>query len=156
MLQELMLAWIYFPTIIFSTIFLATTAPVSTSGGKAGQSGSEAVSAMARGDNPCSLCMRELDTLGGRIWNLSPSKPGSQVLLMLLPLVQALTNLLEPQSSITALCVEVLQCGRHRLESKNYMDSFHEQSSGVQNPATDICTQCMITHQYIRQQSYGG
>lgn len=101
------------------------------SGVKAGQSGSEAVSAMARGDNPCFLCMCELDTLGRRTRNLSPSKPGSQVLLMLLPLVQALTNLLESHSSITARCVEGLQCGRNRLESKNTVGSFREQSSGV-------------------------
>lgn len=140
-----MLACIYFPTIIFSTIFLATTAFVLISGDKAGQSGSKEVSAVARGDNTCFLCMCELDTLGGRTWNLSPSKPDSQVLLMLLHLVQAFMNLLGPQSSTTALCVEVLQCGRHRLESKNGVGSFCEQSSGDQNPAT--CTQCMITHQ---------
>lgn len=128
MLQELMLPWIYFPTIIFSTIFLATTALVLISGVKAGQSGSEAVSAVARRDNPCFLCMCELNALGGRSWNLSPSKPGSQVLLMLLALVQALMNLPEPQSSTTALCVEVLQCGRHRLESKTSVGSFCEPS----------------------------
>ncbi|RLW02898.1 hypothetical protein DV515_00006927 [Chloebia gouldiae] len=58
----------------------------------------------------------------------------------------ALMNLLEPHSSITALCEEVLQGGRHRLESKNSVGSFCEQSSGVQNPAMDTCTQCMITH----------
>lgn len=68
------------------------------------QSRSEAVSAMARGDNPCFLCMCELDTPGWRTWNLSPSKPGSQVLFMLLPLVQALKNLLEPHSP-AQLCV---------------------------------------------------
>lgn len=90
--------------------------------------------------------MCELDKPGARTWNLSPSKQGSQVLLMLLPLVQALMNLLEPHSSITALCEEVLQGGRNRLESKNSMGRFCEQSSGVQNPAMDTCTQCMITH----------
>lgn len=85
-----------FPNHHFLCYFLSSTALV-------GQSGWETVSAIARGDHPCFLCMCELDTPGGRTWNLSPSTPGSQVLLMLLPLVQALVK--QNLTAASQLCV---------------------------------------------------
>lgn len=75
--------------------------------------------------------MCELATLGGRNRSLSPSK--TRLLgtpQVVLALVQAPANLLEPRSSITALRVEVPQHGGHRLASKNGMDSFGEQVNG--------------------------
>lgn len=82
---------------------------------------------MVIGDNPSSLGTCELGTLRGKTWSLSPSKPGSQALPGLCP---SCTDLLEYHSSIRALCVQVLQCGGHRLESSNGRGSSREQVNG--------------------------
>lgn len=93
-----MLAWIYFPTVIFFTIFLATTALVLISGVKADQRQSVP---WLEGTIPASYaCVSWTHQDGGP----GICHPPNQVLLMLLPLVQALKNLLEPHSP-AQLCV---------------------------------------------------